>query len=368
MPIVEEIKVPLLPPFSCAALAGTAVAVTGASGFLGAALVRGLLASGARVTAPVRSGRAAGALRAEGASAPVVDFGRSRDLAAAFDGAEVLFHFAYDMRAGAAENLALFDRVLEAAQAAGVPRIVHASSIAVYDGWPRIAAIDEASPAGGPPVSAYAQAKREMERRLLSGGPAAVAILQPTIVYGPGSTLWTLAPLAALRHGGVVLPEPAGICPAVYVDDVVQAALLAAALPELERERFLVNGADRFSWTELFEAYRELAGTGVVRREPLVGLEARIGAPPPPGPSRAPGLAAQASAALRRRLGHGTVEALAGAVRSLSRGKGPVDPTPGQLALYAASPAVDIARARSRLGYAPRFGLQDAIRAIAAGI
>src|SRR5690606_39281896 len=82
----------------------------------------------------------------------------------------------------------------------------------------------------------------------------------PTIVYGPGSALWTDGFATALLGGGVVLPEPAGLCNGVFVEDVVQACLKAATLPDLGRERFVISGPAPFPWSALLQGYVRALG------------------------------------------------------------------------------------------------------------
>lgn len=331
-------------------LAGRQVVVTGGSGFVGRALVAGLLRSGARVRVVLRRDGPV----PEGAEPVVVRRMDAAGLARAFDGAEVLFHFAYDMRAGEAANMALFDAVLSAARTAGVARIVQASSVAVYDDWPGDGPLNEDSPVNGPAKTAYAAAKRAMETRLLTQDFMAAAILQPTIVYGPGSRLWTEAALEAMRAGGVVLPQPCGICPAVHVEDVVQAALLAAAVPGLNRERFLINGPGALSWQAFYDVHREIAGTGEIVLRDLTELRDIVGVPAPQT-SKGPSLAARLGGMARGAIGHDRVDRVMALIRPNAGPKGPAMPGPSHLALLAAHPEIVSDRARTRLGYVPRM-------------
>lgn len=349
-----------------AALAGRPVVVTGAGGFIGRRLTERLCALGAGVTVLLRSGHEAVALSRLGARVVRCDLGAGGPPEAALAGVAVLFHFAHDMRAGAGENLRAFDALLAAAARAGVGRIVHASSVVVYDDWPD-GAIDEDAPIGQGPGRAgdgdYRRAKIAMEARLMAG-PVPAAILQPTIVYGPGSALWTDAPLAALRAGGVVLPEPSGFCPLVHVDDVVQAALRAAVLPDLGQERFLLCGADRITWREFFQGHADLLGRGLVIGEPLATLTARLG--PATSASGGPSAAARLSAALRRLIGRRRFEALVSRARACRGARGPVWPGRAMLMLYAANPTISTARARDRLGYVPAVTFAEGLAGIQA--
>jgi hypothetical protein len=183
--------------------------VTGASGFIGRRLVKALADSGADVTILCRS-RGAAAMQPPSVRMIVGELHDRRLLANALADREIVFHLAYDGRATAADNLAAFDSLLGAAAGAGVGRIVQTSSIVVYDDWPN-GDIDEGSSMSRPGGSGYRQAKIEMERRLMAGSIPA-AILQPTIVYGPGSTLWTDQFLEWLAVGDIVLPTPEGHC------------------------------------------------------------------------------------------------------------------------------------------------------------
>jgi nucleoside-diphosphate-sugar epimerase len=339
-------------------LTGRRVLVTGASGFVGRRATAMLVAAGAQVTAVLRSGHEAAAMAALGTEvlrAPLADLP-----GAALAGIDALVNLAYDMRASGDENLAVFEGLMTRAEAAGVGRIVHVSSIVVYDDWPS-GEIAEAGPWGGPGGGGYRQAKIAMERRLLAGGRPAV-ILQPTIVYGPGSSLWTDAPMARLERGPVILPDPVGHCAAVHVDDVARAVVLAVALPDPGHERFVISGPDLPDWRAFYEGLAAIVGRGAVRLEPRAGIEAHLGPPPRDGGRESgPGMAARISARARRLLGRRRFEALVARAASLRGGSGPVWPDRGLLALYSASPRLSGENARHRLGFVPRIGFEQGL-------
>lgn len=285
-------------------LNGKSVFVTGATGFIGKRLVPALLDSGAKVTALLRSRHGARALEAMGVHVVTGALADRGALETALRGQDVLFHLAYDMRAPAADNLEAFDALKQAAEAASVGRIIHISSIVVYDGWPQDDLTEDSllSRTGGTP---YSRAKMAMEQALIQGN-CPVAILQPTLVYGPGSMLWTDRLADWMAAGSVVLPEPEGQCNAVFVDDLVQAMLRAAVLQGLGQERFIISGTP-FSWSDLLTGYAGIIGKGTVRHAPLADLAARLpqqeqGETPthrrwPPGsaPPRGAGLAGNGS-------------------------------------------------------------------------
>jgi nucleoside-diphosphate-sugar epimerase len=341
-------------------LAGRRVFVTGATGFVGRRLVQALDKVGADVTVLSRSRAATPA----SVKAIVGELSDRRLLARALQDQEVVFHLAYDGRAPAAANLAAFDSVFGGSAEAGVKRIVHTSSIVVYDDWPD-GDIDECSSMSRPGGSGYRRAKIEMERRLMAGSIPA-AILQPTIVYGPGSTLWTEQFLEWLAVGDIVLPTPEGHCSGVFVDDVVQALLRAATLPDLGHERFIVSGSEPFPWSRLLEGYARIVGSGRVQHVPVGELEAWLGpAPDEEQHAEGPSRAAAVHAAGRRIFGRERFERIVRwAKRRLARG-GLMYPDRHLLELFSATGRCDISRARERLGFNPEFDLARGLAATA---
>lgn len=338
-------------------LNGLPVAVTGANGFIGRALVASLCQNGAKVTALLRSRHGMDRLATMGAATRIAPLD-SPAMAQALRGQAVLFHCAYDMRASGAANLAGFSALIGACEQAGLPRLIHASSAVVYDDWPN-GTITESSPvstlSGGP----YRQAKIAMEARLWASS-LQTAALQPTIVWGPGSAMWTNGPIAALRGGGIILPDPPGLCAAVHVLDVVQAALRAAMVPDLGHDRFLINGPGTPTWADLYRGYADLIGSGEVRLEPHASLFARIGTPPPAAAqddNDQPSVAARISAALRRAIGNQAFETATARLRALRPSRGPKEPDPWSLALFSARPVILSTHAKTRLGYQPMFTL-----------
>ncbi len=341
-------------------LAGRHVLVTGAGGFIGRRAVAALVAAGARVTAVLRSGHEAGALARRGAEVIRAPLAAIPEAAMA---ADALVHLAYDVRAPARDNLAGFEAMVQQAEAAGVGRIVHASSVVVHDTWPA-GDISEAGPWGGPGGGGYRQAKIAMERRLLSGARPAV-ILEPTIVYGPGSSLWTEAPMTRLKRGPVILPDPCGHCPAVHVDDVARAIVLAVALDSPGRERFIITGPDAPDWRSFYEGYRRILGRGEIRQLAAARIEARLGpAPAGEGEGAGPSVAARISAFARRVLGNRRFEALVARAAALRGGNRENWPDRGLFDLYRSSPRVSATAARDRLGFVPRIGFEQGLASI----
>jgi UDP-glucose 4-epimerase len=102
-----------------------------------------------------------------------VDADVTRDeLVGHFRGADCVVHLAWVLQASRdrpvsrAVNVDGSRRVFEAAAAAGVPSLVHASSVGAYSRGPKDRRVDESWPIGGIPTSAYSRDKVEVERIL----------------------------------------------------------------------------------------------------------------------------------------------------------------------------------------------------------
>lgn len=87
-----------------------------------------------------------------------------------------------------------------------------------------------------------------------------VIFIQPTIVYGPYSNPWTLGPCIQLLEKKMVIPDNGdGVCNPVYVDDVVQAILLAS-LTKNFGEKFLISGLDNVTWGKFYNEVSSYLG------------------------------------------------------------------------------------------------------------
>jgi nucleoside-diphosphate-sugar epimerase len=174
------------------------VVVTGANGFVGSRICAALVERGATVRGVVR--RPGTAPRLEGVEERVGDF-HDPDLAAAVvRGASSVVTTVHPMGTDhdtqhriAVEGTPVLAR---AARDAGVTRLVHVSTAAVYDRSPGVGDVDENSPLVPDDANAYAVTKRDTDAALSEVEGLTRVLLRPPAILGRGeSSIWnTLRP------------------------------------------------------------------------------------------------------------------------------------------------------------------------------
>lgn len=231
------------------------VLLTGANGFIGQVLAKQLLAEGTEVKALVR----------DKAINPKLE-SIALDLTEEWtinpcEGVDTVFHLAG--KAHALSEIAADDKeyqlintegtrkLLAAAQKAGVKRFVFFSSIkAVGD---MAAMQDETNQT--PPDTPYGQSKRAAEALVLNGGyvPHPV-VIRPCMVYGNSDKGNLPRMIAAIKRGFFPpLPEVHNHRSMVHVEDLAQAALLAAQNPKAAGQIYIVSDGQTYSTRQLYE-------------------------------------------------------------------------------------------------------------------
>ncbi|MBN8481981.1 MAG: NAD-dependent epimerase/dehydratase family protein [Xanthomonadales bacterium] len=211
--------------------------VTGAAGFLGRKLVAALRARGQRVRVLVRRPVAAWTGDAD-IQTVVGDLGDPRAVDHAVAGAGVVYHVGAAMRGSPRDFEAGTTwgtrNVIEACLAHATRRLVYVSSMSVLDHAGRVegSVLDE-NAAYEPHAQrrgAYTQTKLGAEQAVRAairdrGLPA--VILRPGQIFGPGAEKVTPNAVVALAGRWLAIGEGSQTLPLVYVDDVVDALLLA---------------------------------------------------------------------------------------------------------------------------------------------
>jgi nucleoside-diphosphate-sugar epimerase len=314
------------------------VLVTGATGLLGGHVTRLLLARGERPRVLVRPGDEPGPLARTGVDVRVGDLGDRGALRAAVDGVQRVVHCA--ARTGPwgpeeqyeATNVRGLQALVEEAQAAGVRRIVHVSSITVH-GNDVHGTVDETAPLRGAP-NPYSRSKVAGERlleRLVRDAGAPVTVVRPGWIYGPGDRA-SFGRFAALieQRRMILVGSGSNHVPLVYVADAAEGVLLAAEAEHAVGRSYLLVNDEPVTQHDFVAAIA--AGLGVP--EPTRRVPYRVGL--------ALGAAAETAARVARRR----------------------EPPPVMrygLQLLGGENRFLIGRARRELGFAPRVGLAEGI-------
>lgn len=244
--------------------------VTGGTGFIGQRVVEKLRARGDEVVALVRSPGKAAPLLEAGATLVEGDLSDENAIRQGVEGADAVFHIGAIYKVGipASEREQLREanvegtrRVLDAAIAAGVPRIVYVSTANVF-GNTRGQVVDESYERPGHDfLSCYDETKylahQIAKARIAEGAP--IVIVQPGGVYGPndhsevGSLIERVAkgklPAKALSDTGLNL---------AHVDDIADGIILAHDKGRIG-ESYAIGG-ERVTMSELIDRTASLAG------------------------------------------------------------------------------------------------------------
>ncbi len=318
------------------------VLVTGATGFLGGALVRHLKALGVAVTAQGRNPVALAQLRAAGI--PTLDWSFENPLSESqiggLSGTDAVVHAAgLSSPFGHSQdftrsNIEGTRCVLRAAEQLGARRFLFISSPSVYFRLQDQLDIPETAPLPRP-YTHYARSKAEAEKLVLRSAIASRLILRPRGIYGPGET--TLIPRLIQAASSRALPVFRGGVARIdltYIDDVLSAIMAALGADIALTDRiYNVSGGESLPIRQIVEQCCEKLAMPVSWR-----------------PMRLrPALAAAFMA-----------EQLA-----LLRG-GQTEPavTRYGLALFAFAQSLNTGRARQELGWSPEVSFRDGLERV----
>src|SRR4051812_5348759 len=316
------------------------VVVTGATGNVGTSVVRALSAD------PAVEEIVGLARRMPSWTAPKVRWEScdvaADDLAPRFAGADAVIHLAWLIQPSRDDaelervNVRGSRRVFEAAAAAGVPRLVHASSIGVYSPRPKDTPVDESWPREGVKTLFYARHKAAAER-----------VLDAVEAANPGMTVVRLRP-------GLIFKREAG--PEIrrlFAGPFVPAALLKPGrLPLLPLPDRLVvqcvHGEDIGEAYRLAALAEHASGAYNIAADPIL----------------TPQELARVLNARRVRVPETPLRVLA----DLSFRAHLQPAPPGWVDMGLEIPVMDTTRAREQLGWTPRHDAPAALRELLAGM
>jgi nucleoside-diphosphate-sugar epimerase len=259
-------------------LKGRTIAVTGATGFLGRYIVDVLLKRGAHVVGVVRNPDRVPELAHRGVELRTADLAERGRLTAGFSGADAVVSnaalFAVNKMFGLGSrnweehhrtNIAGTRNVFEAIAAAGVKRVVHVSSVAVYAkrAQPRI---DEehqqlSEQTRHTAMNAYQVSKAVSEQlawRVAAECGLALTTVRPCAIYGAFDPNFMRMLKRLLGLPVSVFPVLLYL-PLVYGGDVAEAIALALEKPVAIGKAYNVTGDDR-PLTDFRQAWKAAGG------------------------------------------------------------------------------------------------------------
>lgn len=316
----------------------TRVLVTGATGFLGGALVRQLHASGIDVVALGRDRHKLAQLPVPEAARIARDLSQPLgDLAPSLEGVTAIVHCAAlsspwgPYSAFYAANVTATEALLTLGRQIGVAHFVLISTPSVYFRFADQLGVAEDTPLPKP-VNAYAKTKAIAESRVAQSG-LAFTILRPRGIYGRGDTGLLPRLLRAAQNGALpLLRQGQAVTDLTHVDDVVSA--ITAVLDQRAQSLgtcFNVSGGQALRLTQIIEA--ACAAHGITPRWRSLPV--------------APALAAVRLAELAARLTPGQPEPKA---------------TAYGLGILAYSQTLDLTRVQRDLGWRPRVSFEEGLR------
>jgi nucleoside-diphosphate-sugar epimerase len=311
------------------------VLVTGATGFTGGHLARGLCARGYQVRALVRDPARAVDLASRGIEVAPGDLTDPAAVARAVTDVDIVYNIAALYRQAGlpasvyrAVNATAAGALVEASSRAGVSRVVHCSTVGVHGDVEHPPANEDAPLRPG---DVYQETKLEGERLARETGQRLglpVTIVRPSGIYGPGDRRLLKLFRGVARGRFPMLGRGEIYYHLTYIDDLVEGFRLSGEHPSAAHRTYILAGGDVTTLNGLVALVAQEAGVAPPRRHWPVwpvwvagalceALCAPIGVEPP---------------LYRRRVD-----------------------------FYTKSRSFDIARARAEIGYAPGVGLREGI-------
>lgn len=309
------------------------VLITGATGFLGGALVRHLAGQGWQVTAAGRDASKLAALKTTGcavlaqdlAQAPIYNV--SADAVVHCAALSSPFGRLADFHAA---NVLATQNALNTARRSGAERFVQISSPTVYFAMRDQEGVRETLPLPKP-INHYALTKAAADHAVMATSDLHTTILRPRGIYGAGDTALLPRMMAAARRGPLpLLRKGAASIDLTHVSDVCRAIEAALGATTASGDVFNISGGEPLS-------VRHIVDSACAR----LGVNARWRALPLP-PLR---LIARTLEGVNARLPHQPEPRI----------------TPYTLGLFAYRQSLDISKAQAQLNWSPEVSFETGL-------
>jgi nucleoside-diphosphate-sugar epimerase len=313
------------------------IAVTGATGFIGAHLAERLVQEGHVVKALVRKTSNTAPLTQLGVEIVQGDLLNDESIKILLDGAEIVFHLAAKAYWARPEeywntNYHGTIKLLEGSINRNIIRFVHVSTIGVMgniEGPPA----DESHNYN--PSSPYERSKTEAEKAALKYHreyKLPVSIVRPAIVYGPGNMYLVRLYQWIQRSGFRLIGDMNNFLHPSYVENLVDGIILAANKPAALGQIYIIADEEPVTWRRFVDEISKAVGA-----EPVTS-----------------------------RFGHFPVW-LVKAAACLFEIEGRIVGSEPYLTRYwirelTSNLVYDISRAKQELGYSPKVSLNEGVR------
>lgn len=242
--------------------------LTGASGFIGQALLKKLVASQCRLICHVRSAEAGEQVKALGGVAWQCELDQQQDLETQFSHCDVIIHVAALLKLGstpaefARANIELTLTLLKAAQVAAVKKFIYLSAASVAMHAPQdLFDLDETAPLTQCVELPYSSSKARAEELVLEAASATfqTVALRPAFVWGPHDAVERiigpavkLGQFAWFGHGQYLFST-------CYVGNLCAAVLLAMD-HEVGGQAFNISDREVLTFKEFMTARLQAGG------------------------------------------------------------------------------------------------------------
>lgn len=310
--------------------------VTGATGFTGGHLARRLAAVGDTVRVIVRDPSKASDLAAAGIEVVAGDLTNRDSLLRAMAGIDVVYNIGALYRAASlkesvyrAVNADAAVTLLECAQATGVRRVVHCSTVGVHGDIEHPPANEDAPLRPGDVYQETKLLGEQLGREAAARTGVELVIARPSGIYGPGDRRLLKLFGGVARGRFLILGDGKIFYHLTFVEDLCDGFRLCATVPAAAGRTYILAGGEVTTLAELVTLTASIAGvTPRSLRLPVWPFW------------------------------------VAGAVCEMLCAPFGIEPPifRRRVDFFTKSRAFDISRARAELGFAPRVSLRDGIR------